>query len=148
MIVKEATLSNIESIAFIFDEYRQFYEKESDVPAAQKFLSERITNNESKIYFTLSDSNIITGFIQLYPIFSSTKMKRLWLLNDLYVKSEYRGNQISLKLINKAKELAVESKSCGLILETAKTNLIGNSLYIKTNFILDNEHNYYSWDNE
>lgn len=36
--------------------------------------------------------------------------------------------------------------ACGLILETAKTNIVGNELYPKVGFSLDKEHNYYSWD--
>ena len=38
------------------------------------------------------------------------------------------------------------SDNCYTILETAKENLIGNNLYIKTGFALDVDHNFYSWD--
>jgi hypothetical protein len=31
-------------------------------------------------------------------------------------------------------------------LETAKSNTIGNNLYPRTSFFLDEDHNYYSWD--
>ena len=74
-------------------------------------------------------------------------MKKLWLLNDLYVEENYRGKGYSVALINKAKELCKETKACGLILETSKENTVGNKLYPKTGFSLDTEHNYYSWDN-
>ena len=38
-----------------------------------------------------------------------------------------------------------ETNACGLLLETEKTNLIGNQLYPRTGFEVDNEHNYYNW---
>ena len=74
-------------------------------------------------------------------------MQRLWLLNDLFVAYEYRGNGISKKLIEAAKEHCKHTNASGLILETAKTNIVGNELYPKVGFSLDEEHNYYSWDN-
>jgi ribosomal protein S18 acetylase RimI-like enzyme len=49
-------------------------------------------------------------------------------------------------LIEAAKTLCRETNSCGLVLETAKTNIIGNALYPKTGFQLDIEHNYYFWE--
>jgi ribosomal protein S18 acetylase RimI-like enzyme len=145
-MIRRATLQDIETLAILFDEYRIFYQKKSDIQAAMKFLKERLTNEESVIYVSITNDNILSGFVQLYPLFSSTRMKRLWLLNDLYINQRYRGRGYGEALIAEAKELATASKSCGLILETAKGNIIGNRLYIKTNFGLDTEHNFYSWD--
>ena len=89
----------------------------------------------------------MVGFVQLYPIFSSTRMQRLWLLNDLYVEKIYKGKGISKQLIEISKSLCKQTNACGLILETAKTNIVGNELYPKVGFSLDKEHNYYFWDN-
>jgi len=84
--------------------------------------------------------------VQLYPIFSSTRMKKLWLLNDLYVETHFRGLGISVALIDAAKTFCKTTLSCGMILETTKSNDIGNNLYQNTGFELDSDHNYYSWD--
>ena len=69
-------------------------------------------------------------------------MKKLWLLNDLYVEEEYRQKGISIALIDKAKELCRETGACQLSLETSKTNMVGNNLYPKTGFQLDTEANF------
>ncbi|GFD81194.1 hypothetical protein KUL118_40560 [Tenacibaculum sp. KUL118] len=74
-------------------------------------------------------------------------MKRLWLLNDLYVSINYRGLGFSKALIERAKKLVIETKASLLTLETEKSNSIGNKLYPATDFVLDDEHNYYYWDN-
>lgn len=143
--ISKAEIHDIDVLAQLFDAYRVFYEKESDLPAAEKFLLERIKNNDSEIFIAFNAENAAMGFVQLYPLFSSTRMKRLWLLNDLYVQPLYRGQRVSVALIDEAKKLSRNSNAAGLMLETAKSNLIGNSLYLRTGFVLDEEHNYYSW---
>lgn len=144
--IEQATIHHLNQLSVLFDQYRIFYKKSSDVVAAKKFLRERIEKNESVIFVSLDDKNVMTGFTQLYPLFSSTRMKRLWLLNDLFVDSNCRGKGFSVALIERAKEHCKQTDACGLILETAKTNTIGNKLYPHTGFVLDEEHNYYSWD--
>lgn len=67
------------------------------------------------------------------------------LLNDLFVNPKYRGQGVSVKLIELAKQLAKETHACGLMLETEKTNAIGNSLSSKTSFIMNNASNFYEW---
>lgn len=142
----KATLSHLNDVSILFNQYRIFYQKESDIEGAKKFLSERISNNESEIFISLNKQNTITGFAQLYPLFSSTRMKRLWLLNDLFVLPEFRGQGFSKLLIERAKELCWQTNACSLTLETAKTNTIGNHLYLQEGFVVDGEHNYYAWD--
>jgi ribosomal protein S18 acetylase RimI-like enzyme len=146
MKIIRVTLNEIDALAKLFDEYRVFYKKESDITAAKKFLSERISNNESTAFIALDDNDDPAGFVHLYPIFSSTRMSRLWLLNDLYVNSKYRKLGMGKALINKAKELARETNSRGLILETANDNIAAQNLYIKTGWEKDTEHSYFSWE--
>ena len=145
--IRKATINDLNLVVELFDKYRVFYEKKSDKLKAEEFLFYRLRLNDSEIFVAENDKNDLVGFVQLYPIFSSTRMQRLWLLNDLYVNKEYRGMGISKLLIESAKELCKQTNACGLILETAKTNSIGNELYPKVGFSLDKEHNYYSWDN-
>jgi ribosomal protein S18 acetylase RimI-like enzyme len=130
----------------LFDAYREFYKMSSDKAAAKLFLSERMENKESIIFVAVDDHSKLTGFVQLYPIFSSTRMQRLWLLNDLYVNTFDRGKGISTALIEAAQRMCVETDACGVILETAKTNRIGNALYTKMGFQMDSDHNYYEWN--
>ncbi len=144
--VRKATIDDIAQLAGLFDAYRVFYEKDSDKEGAEAFLTARILNNESEIFVAMDQIKTLTGFVQLYPIFSSTRMQRLWLLNDLFVKPEFRGQGFSIALIESAKTLCRNTNACGLLLETAKTNTIGNRLYPRTDFILDKDHNYYTWE--
>ena len=40
--IRKAEIHDIDALAQLFDAYRVFYEKESDLPAAKTFLLERI----------------------------------------------------------------------------------------------------------
>ncbi|MES2691462.1 MAG: GNAT family N-acetyltransferase [Bacteroidota bacterium] len=143
---RKANIADLAALSVLFDGYRVFYKKPTDIEGAQQFLKERMENKGSEIFVAVNTQQQLTGFVQLYPLFSSTRMKRLWLLNDLFVDEHYRGQGISVALINAAKALCIQSGSCGMMLETAKSNLVGNNLYHKTSFTLDDEHNYYYWD--
>ena len=146
--IRAVSSDDLRGLSELFNEYRVFYGKEPDREAASIFLEQRIVNSDSEIFVAENEMKSLIGFVQLYPLFSSTRMKKLWLLNDLYVAESHRGSGISVLLIDRAKSLCIETDACGMILETAKTNGIGNNLYIKTEFSLDAEHNFYSWDNQ
>lgn len=145
--IRKATIEDLKFVVELFDEYRVFYEKESDKEKAEEFIIERLKLDDSRIFVAETYDKNLVGFVQLYPIFSSTRMQRLWLLNDLFVVKEHRGKGFSKQLIEKSKEFCKQTNACGLILETAKTNIVGNELYPKVGFSLDKEHNYYSWNN-
>ena len=143
---RKATLQDIPQLAELFDQYRIFYHKDSDIPAAGQFLTDRIENKDSEIFIAEIDGKLV-GFVQLYPLFSSTRMKRYWLLNDLYVNEDHRGKGFSKKLIEGAKELARSTDACGILLETGKSNDIGNRLYPSCGFEMYDEVNFYEWTN-
>lgn len=141
----KATIDNLEELSLLFDLYRQFYRQPSNISEAKGFLNERIVNKESVIYISKEDDGNFSGFVQLYPIFTSVGLKRLWLLNDLYVKKEYRKKGIARNLIDQCKNLTLETKASGLLLETSKNNLEGNVLYHTEGFTLVDESNFYFW---
>lgn len=144
--IRKATPQDIPQLAELFDQYRIFYHKDSDIPAAEQFLTDRIENKDSEIFIAESNGKLV-GFVQLYPLFSSTRMKRYWLLNDLYVNEDHRGKGFSKKLIEEAKELTRSTDACGILLETGRSNDIGNRLYPSCGFEMYDEVNFYEWTN-
>lgn len=143
-MIKAANIEDLDQLSILFNEYRIFYKKTSDLAGAKKFLLDRMTNSES-IILVIEKKDVLVGFVQLYPLFSSTNMKRLWLLNDLYVTSSHRGKGLSKKLIERSKALCRKTNAHGLMLETEKSNEIGNKLYPRVGFELDVYHNHYFW---
>jgi len=90
----------------------------------------------------------LLGFAQCYPLFSSIRMKRILLLNDLFVLEAYRGRGISKALIKASQDLTKSTGASALLLETEKTNRIGNQLYPAMGFVLQGGSNHYLWENE
>jgi len=144
MEIRQATTDDVPYLALLFNRYRVFYGKPPDIGAAAQFLNDRLNRHESEI-FVVVEGDTIAGFMQLYPLFSSTRMKRLWLLNDLFVSEEYRGQGFSKALIERAKELCRQTGACGFTLETAKDNVIGNQLYQQMGMRLSDGYNAYGW---
>ena len=144
--IRQAALEDMEALVALFDAYRVWYEKPSDPQGAEDFLRARMEQGESIVYLAC-EGEAVVGFTQLYPLFSSTRMKRLWLLNDLFVDAAHRGKGISKLLLERAKTLARETGACEVMLETAKTNDIGNQLYSSAGFELGTDFNWYHWEN-
>jgi len=144
-LIRNAALADLDNLTTLFDQYLVFYGKNSNFLAAREFLSQRIQQADSQIFVAQIATDLV-GFTQLYPLFSSTQLQRLWLLNDLFVAPTFRGQGISVALLDRAKKLATDTQAAGLMLETQKTNLVGNQLYPKTGFTLDTEHHIYYWN--
>ncbi len=115
-------------LAPLFDNYRQFYNKQSDIPAAEVFLAERLSNKESEIFYARKNNEQL-GFVQLYPSFSSIALKRIWILNDLFVLPEARRHGIAKNLLVYCAEFAKATQARGLTLKTGIDNTAAQALY-------------------
>ena len=142
----EATVFDLPQLSDLFNQYRMFYKQPSDIEGSRKFLSDRLLQKDAIIYI-VTEENRLTGFVQLYPLFSSVKMKKCWLLNDLFVIPDARNKGIARLLIERCKLLAKESDACGIMLETEKNNIEGNKLYPSEGFLLMDSTEFYIWEN-
>lgn len=145
--IAQADERHTDAVAVLFDAYRVFYEQPSNPAAARAFVEDRIRLGDSVIYLALSKTgNQPLGFTQLYPAYSSVSMKRLWILNDLYVDQDGRRTGVARALIDRARQLAIDTLAKGLILETAIDNRIAQALYDSTGFVRDTEFYRYCLD--
>ena len=138
-----AISKDIDSVAPLFDAYRQFYAQKSDLKLAKKFIAERLKNKQSIIFVAFLEKKAV-GFVQLYPSFSSVSAAKILVLNDLYVVSEARKLGVARALMNKAKDYALKNKIKKLSLATAKNNLMAKSLYESLGYVLDLSYDHYS----
>jgi GNAT superfamily N-acetyltransferase len=128
----QATSEHLETLATLFDAYRQFYKEAPDLDGARAFLAERIAHGESLLFLALLDQGgqeIPAGLAQLYPSFSSASMRRLWILNDLFVAPEARKRGVGRALLQAAREHAEHTGAKGLELMTARDNYPAQALY-------------------
>ena len=63
--VLQAVLSDLDLIAPLFDGYRQFYGRPTDISAARAFLLERFNHGESVLFIAYSGT-VPVGFTQHY----------------------------------------------------------------------------------
>ncbi|MEI9943758.1 MAG: GNAT family N-acetyltransferase [Chitinophagaceae bacterium] len=132
MEIKRITKDEAGLVIDLFNKYRVFYKQPSNGILAKTFIEERLGNNESVIFVCLDkkdDKETPVGFTQLYPTYSSVRAVKNWILNDLYVESDYRKQGVGEKLIKKAMEFAKEEGAKFVELSTAVTNYTAQSLY-------------------
>ena len=143
MTIRKAIPADIDRLAPLFDQYRIFYGQDSDIPGATRFLLERMQNEES-IVFVAMEEDVMLGFTQLYPVFSSVGMKRAWILNDLYVVEEARGSGVADALLKRAQDMGIATGSRWLVLSTATDNLRAQKVYERNGWKRDEEfYSYY-----
>ncbi|WP_018884690.1 GNAT family N-acetyltransferase [Paenibacillus massiliensis] len=143
----QATIHDLDDLVPLFDHYRSFYHQPSDVKAAREFLLARLEHAQSMIYIARdSATSQAVGFVQLYPSFSSISMKRVWVLNDLYVQEDRRRQGVAELLLEQARGFAVKTGAKGIELSTAPDNATAQALYHKQGYTKDDEFIHYFLD--
>ncbi len=127
----------------LFDAYRQFYRRPSDPAGARAFLAERLAREDAVILLARTAGGRGVGFTQLYPFFSSVRMRPLWLLNDLYVAPSARRQGVARALMEAARLHAEAARVAGLTLATEKNNHGAKALYEALGYVLDEDFDYY-----
>ncbi len=126
--VRRATAADVDALAPLFDAYRVFYAQASDLAAARGFLDARLRNGESTVLIATHEGSMV-GFTQLYPMFSSVRLARTWVLNDLFVASHARRCGIARALLAAAADFARDDGALRLELETTPGNAGAQALY-------------------
>ena len=139
MNIFRANIDQLDSLAGLYDQYRQFYEQEPDFEACRAFLDNRIRKNESVIFAAQGDEGELIGFTQLYRSFCSVEMKELIYLYDLFVAPRARRQGVARSLMEAARQYAVDRGAGRLQLETAITNHPGQALYEDLGWERDDE---------
>ncbi|MCS6905873.1 MAG: GNAT family N-acetyltransferase [Bacteroidia bacterium] len=146
-----ASQIHLPELVDLFEEYRQFYRMPPNKAAAFRFLTLRLQYQDTRLYLAQHPKHptpfSIVGFVHLFPSFSSLAMRRLWILNDLYVYESYRGCGVGQLLIQKAILLAKETQAQGIFLQTEIQNTRAQKFYVKNGFIKDEVNSYYHWYN-
>lgn len=143
MKIYQAQPHDVDTILPLYLGYRRFYEVEENASQARDFILKRLQLNESVIFYAEVDGKAV-GFTQLYPLFCSLEMKRIWLLYDLFVDESTRKHGVAHKLISRAEQLAKESDSAFIMLSTATDNIRAQALYERNGFVRDTEFFVYN----
>ena len=134
--VRPAEARDLDQVADLFDQYRQFYECPPDLGAAKNWIAENLERGRSTI-FAADNRGQLLGFTQLYPALCSVDLVEYFVLYDLYVKDAARRQGIARALMKAASEWAKTQGAARLDLETARDNYPGQALYRDLGYELD-----------
>lgn len=134
---REAAIGDAQSVAELFDLYRQFYEQPADLPLATAFITERINKKQSVILLATTNEVGAVGFCQLYPTFCSVEAQPIYSLYDLFVLPVARRHGAGQMLLRAAEEHARVNGKARMDLTTARTNHQAQRLYKSMGWVRD-----------
>lgn len=136
--VRQAVAADLDVLASLFDQYRQFQGQASDVDAARSFLRERFDHGESVIFIALGGQRAV-GFAQLYPSFSSVSLSRVFILNDLFVHDAGRRHGVASQLLSALESYAWSFGAARISLNVARSNVSAQALYAARGWKADDQ---------
>ena len=140
-----ASLADLDALAPLFDAYRQFYEQAPDLALARAYLGERMARGECVVYVALAASGEVVGFTLLYPTFTSVGARRIFVLNDLFVRPSARGTRAGVALLEAAKAHARAAGALRLSLRTAHDNARAQRVYEQNGWQLERKFRQYDF---
>lgn len=141
VLIRRAGASDIDAVAPLFDAYRQFYSQPADLERARDFLQRRTAHGESVLWLAERDRDVV-GFTQLFPMFSSVRTARIWVLNDLYVAADARRGGVARGLLDAAVQFARDDGAARIVLETGRGNTAARALYRAAGWVEDDSQWY------
>ena len=142
--VRRAAAADAARVAPLFDAYRRFYGLASDLVLSRRYLTERLERGESVVLLAEAPGGAALGFVQMYPIFSSLRAARVFVLYDLFVAPEARRHGVARRLMQAAVDEARAAGAAALSLQTARTNVAAQRLYESLGWKRDEEFMEYA----
>jgi ribosomal protein S18 acetylase RimI-like enzyme len=137
-VVRQAVAADLPLIAPLFDQYRRFQGQAPDLRACEDFLRARLDHGEAVLFLATLGGDP-AGFAQLYPIHSSVSLKRVFVLNDLYVAEAGRRRGVATALLQALEAHAWAMGASSLRLNVARANTDAQALYEAASWARD-EH--------
>ncbi|KPY13527.1 GNAT family N-acetyltransferase [Pseudomonas syringae group genomosp. 3] len=145
MRIIKATLEHLDILCPMFIRYREFYGQAPFPDSSRDFLEKRLRRDESVIYLALAndDESRLLGFCQLYPSYSSLSLKRVWILNDIYVAEDARRQLVADHLMKQTKKMAKQTHAVRLRVSTSSNNDVAQKVYESIGFKEDTQFKNY-----
>jgi GNAT superfamily N-acetyltransferase len=140
--IRQAVLEDLDELATLFDQYRQFQGQASDLAAACAFLRERFDHGESVVFICREGATAV-GFAQLYPSFSSVSLSRVFVLNDLFVHASGRRKGLASQLLKALESYAWSLGAARVTLNVAHGNTAAQRFYEKQGWKQDDQYFMY-----
>lgn len=127
--VRLASVADLDLLAPLFDAYRQFQGQRGDLAAARGFLRLRLDHGEAVVLLAQDEAAAALGMALLYPLFSSVALRRVFVLNDLFVRPEARGRGVARGLLGAVVAHARGAGAARVTLHVAQGNAVAQQVY-------------------
>ena len=145
MRIVQATLEHLDLLTPLFIKYREFYGELPFPDSSRKFLETRLKRKESVIYLALADEeDKLLGYCQLFSSYSSLSLKRVWILNDIFVAEDARRMLVADRLLQTAKQMAKETNAVRMRVATSVSNEVAQKTYESIGFREDTRFKNYT----
>ncbi|GAD63726.1 MULTISPECIES: GNAT family N-acetyltransferase [Pseudomonadaceae] len=145
MRIVQATLEHLDLLTPLFIKYREFYGELPFPDSSRKFLETRLKRKESVIYLALADDeDKLLGYCQLFPSYSSLSLKRVWILNDIFVAEDARRMLVADRLLQTAKQMAKDTNAVRMRVATSVSNEVAQKTYESIGFREDTRFKNYT----
>jgi ribosomal protein S18 acetylase RimI-like enzyme len=143
--IERAGPAQVDAAAALFQAYLRFYGKSVDPARSRAFIEDRLEQRDSVFLIAWdAEGRRALGFTQLYPAFASLSLAPNWILNDLYVEPDARGQGVATALMNAARQLAMHNGAAEIFLQTAHDNEDARALYEKLGYVRDEDFVVYT----
>ena len=141
MRVEQAQPADLSELVPLFDGYRSYFAG-GEPDGSQEFLEERLRLQDSVI-FVARQADAMIGFVQLYPIFSSWYVRRVWFLSDLFVADPSRGQGVAQALLEHVREFLEEGEGRSVMVELPRREPHLYKLYERAGYTRDPDFDLY-----
>ncbi|MBD5635391.1 MAG: GNAT family N-acetyltransferase [Candidatus Eremiobacteraeota bacterium] len=128
---------DIDALASLVDAYRVFYGQTSDRKAAYAFVRERFAEHDTLFFVVRGDDGEVLGFAHLLFSLDTISLRRIGILEDIYVLESARGGGLGGALLDAAEAYARERGLARLTLSTAHQNRVAQRLYLAHGYVPD-----------
>lgn len=136
MRIFQATLEHLDALTPLFVAYREFHGAMPAAELSREFLQQRIQQQDSSIFIAELDGHAV-AFCQVYPSFSSLTLRPIWILNDIFVQEDFRGQHIAESLIRHTLTQAAEQDVVRVRVSISQYNEAAQRLFESTGFTED-----------
>lgn len=130
------TPASVRAAATLFVKYRAHYgEPDAEEEPAHEWLAGMVRDGKFRV-FVASVDDVPIGLATVHEVPASLRMQTFWLLRDLYVVPEGRGQGAGRALVRTVKAKAESAGAIRLSLVTEADNSVALALYESLGFTL------------
>ena len=145
--ISEIDSSNFESVKDIIFESKLIDEKLLNLENVVVFIKHKLDRNKAKVFIKKEDDIPVAFILLYYKVNPLSRIKYNWHISYLYVKPNFRRQNIGKEIITKCIDFARRTKVDHISLNTDTENFPAHQLYESFGFIRKNFiSNYYYYE--